>query len=82
VLKILYHYLIGSHTKNYWRDSTPVYETELYKDQPVQVVGYSRSDRPDIVLWNKSNKHNYLIDVSIPCDNNLHSKFCDKIAKY
>jgi len=79
VLKILYHYLIGSHTKDYWCDSTPVYETELFKlywDQPVQVVGYSQSDRPDIyiVSWNKSNKHAYLIDVSIPCDNNLHSK--------
>ena len=52
VLKILYHYLIGSHTKDYWRDLTPIYETELFKlywDQPVQVVGYSRSDRPDIV---------------------------------
>jgi len=34
------------------------------------------------VLRNKSNKHAYLIDVSIPCDNNLHSIFCDKIAKY
>jgi len=34
------------------------------------------------VLQNKSNKHAYLIDVSIPCDNNLHSNFCDKIAKY
>jgi len=67
VLKILYHYLIGSHTKDYWPDPTPVYETELFKlywDQPVQVVGYSQSDRPDIVLWNKSNKHAYLIDVS------------------
>jgi len=44
VLKILYHYLIGSHTKNYWCDPTPIYETELFKlywDQPVQVVGYS-----------------------------------------
>jgi len=47
-----------------------------------KVVGYSRSNRPDIVLWNKSNKHAYLIDVSIPCDNNLHSEFCDKITKY
>jgi len=37
VLKILYHYLIGSHTKNYWRDLTPIYELfKLYWDQPVQ----------------------------------------------
>jgi len=55
---------------------------KLYWDQPVQVVGYSRSDCPDTVLWNKSNKYAYLIDVIISCDNNLHSKFCDKIAKY
>ena len=46
------------------------------------MVGYSRSDRPHIVLWNKCNKHVYLVDVSIPCDNSLHSEFCDKIAKY
>ena len=66
VLKILYHYLIGSHTKDYWHDQTPVYETDLLKrDRPVQVVGYSQNDRPDIV-WNKSDKHAYLFDVSIP----------------
>ena len=76
-MKILYYYLIGSHTKDYWRDPTPVYETDLLKlywDQQVQVVGYSQSDCPDIVLWNKSDKNANFIDVSIPSDN-LHSKF-------
>ena len=38
---ILYHYLIGSLTKDYWHDPTPVYENELFKlywDQLVKVV--------------------------------------------
>ena len=78
MLKILYHYLVGSHTKDYWCDLSPVFETDLIKvywDQPVLVVGHCPSDRPDIVLWNKSDKCAYLIDVSIPSDSNLHSKF-------
>ena len=85
VLKVLYHYLVGSHTRDYWRDPEVVYENDsikLYWDQPVQVVGYCLSNRPDIVLWNKQDNSAYLIDVSIPSDSNLHSKFCEKIAKY
>ena len=85
VLKILYHYFIGSPTKDYWRDPAPVYENDsfkLYWDQPVQVVGFTQSNRPDIVLWSKNEKCTYLIDVSIPSDSNLHLKFCEKIAKY
>ena len=46
------------------------------------MVGYSQSDHPDVVLWNKNDKHAFLIYVSNPSDNNLHSKFCDKVAKY
>jgi len=68
MLKILYHYLVGSHTKDYWCDLSPVFETDLIKvywDQPVLVVGHCPSDRPDIVLWTKSDKCTYLIDVSI-----------------
>ena len=85
VLKVLYHYLVGSHTRDYWRDPEAVYENnsiKLYWDQPVQVVGYCLSNRPDIVLWNKQDNSAYLIDVSIPSDSNLHSKFCEKIAEY
>jgi len=82
VLKILYHYLI---VEDYWRDPAPIYETDSFKlhwDQPVQAVGFTQSNCPDIVLWNKNDECAYLIDVSIPSDSNFHLKFCEKIAKY
>ena len=87
VLKVLYHYLVGSHTRGYWRDTEAVYENnsiKLYWDQPVQVVSYCPSNRPDIdcTMENKRDNSANLIDVSIPRDSNLHSKFCEKIAKY
>ena len=85
VLKVLYHYLVGSHTRDYWHDPEAVYENnsiKFYWDQPVQVVGYCPSNRPDIVLWNKQDNSAYLIDVSNPSDSNFHSKYCEKIAKY
>ena len=85
VLEVLYHYLVGSHSRDFWRDPEAVYENDsikLYWDQAVQVVGNCLSNHPDNVLWNKQDNSAYLIDVSIPSDGNLHSKFCKKIAKY
>ena len=83
VLKVLYHYLVGSHTRDYWRDPKAVYENDsikLYWDQP---VGYCPSNHPDIVLWNNQDNCMCLPKYSKgPSDGNFHSKVCEKITKY
>ena len=57
VLKVLYHYLVGSHTIAIRRDPEAVYENDsikLYWDQPVQVVGYCRVTAQ--ILYYETNK--------------------------
>ena len=40
------------------------------------------ANRPDIVIWNKSERTAQLIDVAVPMDMNVVSKYAHKLIKY
>ncbi|XP_050514746.1 uncharacterized protein LOC126889989 [Diabrotica virgifera virgifera] len=55
---------------------------KLYWDRTVLTDQTVAHNRPDLVLVNKLTRQTTLIDVAIPNNNNLRSKFTEKIAKY
>ncbi|XP_050501336.1 uncharacterized protein LOC126881234 [Diabrotica virgifera virgifera] len=55
---------------------------KLYWDRTVLTDQTVPHNRPDLVLVNKLTRQTTLIDVAIPNNNNLRSKFTEKIAKY
>ena len=57
-------------------------KVELLWDIPITTARMIGANRPDIVIRDKSNKVTYKIDISCPCDTNVHSKEVEKISKY
>ena len=53
-----------------------VYDQVLFTDLEVG------ANRPDILIKDKAAKKTYLIDVSCPCDINIHKMEATKVAKY
>lgn len=55
---------------------------ELLWDIPITTARIIGANRPDIVIRDKGNKMTYIIDISCPCDTNVHAKEVEKISKY
>ena len=55
---------------------------ELIWDMPITTARAIEANRPDIVIRDKCNKKAYIIDISCPCDLNIHNKEVEKISKY
>ena len=55
---------------------------ELLWDIPITTARTIGANRPDIVIRDKCNKMTYIIDISCPCDTNVHTKEIEKISKY
>ena len=84
------HYQIckryGIQTEPKWHLHRPaeVYmdgKVELLWDIPITTARMIGANRPDITR-DKSNKVTYIIDISCPCDTDVHSKEVEKISKY
>ena len=77
----------GIQTEKKWHLHKPA---EDYIDNKVEVLWDMTlttdravgSNRPDIVIRDKTEKKVYIIDISCPSDVNVHSKENEKIAKY
>lgn len=54
----------------------------IYWDKSIITDLTIAHNRPDITLIDKDNKITYLIDVSIPSNNNIDTKYQEKINKY
>ena len=85
------HYQIcnqhGIQTEPKWHLHRPaeVYmdgKIELIWDMPITTARAIGANRPDIVVRDKINKKVYIIDISCPCDLNVHTKEMEKISKY
>lgn len=63
----------------------PVFENQtvkIYWDKAIITDLTVAHNRPDITIIDKNKKTALLIDVSIPNNNNIESKFAEKIRKY
>jgi hypothetical protein len=79
------HKLINTHPK--WYQYTPPAVTEndkykLYWNRDIITDRTNLHNRPDITLIDKTQKHTYLIEISVPNSTNLHKKHMEKIDKY
>ena len=57
-------------------------KVDILYDQVLQTDLEVGANRPDIVIKDKLAKKTYLIDVSCPCDLNIHKAEATKVAKY
>ena len=57
-------------------------DVDILYDQVVQTDLEVGANRPDLVIKDKHAKKTYLVDVSCPCDLNIHKTEATKIAKY
>src|SRR6266478_1072944 len=83
-LGLKYH-LITDSTEYYKYEPRSVIENEGYKlywDRQVITDKTILSNRPDIILIDKTKKIAFLIDVAHPLDTNLNQTFQNKIIKY
>ncbi|KAL1448298.1 hypothetical protein WDU94_008925 [Cyamophila willieti] len=55
---------------------------KIYWNQPIITDTHIPHNKPDILVINKKNKEAYMIDVSIPLDENLHKAYMEKKKKY
>ena len=55
---------------------------DILYDQVVHTDLEVGANRPDLVIKDKHAKKTYLVDVSCPCDLNIHKTEATKIAKY
>jgi hypothetical protein len=77
--------LIDNETPYYRYQPLPVLENnaaKLYWDRPILTDRTIPANRPDIVLIDRSKCVTYIIDVTIPHDENLEKANRDKILKY
>ena len=51
-------------------------------DQVIQTDLEVGANRPDLVIKDKKAKKTYLVDITCPCDLNIHKAEATKIAKY
>lgn len=57
-------------------------EVKLYWDLPIITDRTVQNNRPDIVVWHKRKKSVFLIDITIPLDDNIAKAYRGKICKY
>ena len=55
---------------------------KIYWDNPILTDKTIVANRPDIVLIDKTNKKTFILDIAIPSDHNIHSKYTEKLEKY
>jgi hypothetical protein len=55
---------------------------KLYWDRSLITDKTIHNNRPDITLIDKVRKTVYFIDIAIPNNHNLHTKYAEKLAKY
>jgi hypothetical protein len=77
---------IAAITEPYYRYTPqPVLEStthKIYYDNPILTDKTIAANRPDITLIDKIHKTTYIIDIAIPSDHNIHTKYTEKIEKY
>lgn len=79
------HSLLNKHTPYYIYTPSDILENadyKLYWDKTLQSDKPLSCNRPDITFTDKKEKHTYLIDISIPNDQNVPAKYSEKIQKY
>ena len=79
------HYKIKTDEKWYKHHPEAVTEGDnvvILWDFPVHTDRTIKANKPDIVVKDLTNKVCLLIDMSIPCDNNISAKEFDKLSKY
>ena len=55
---------------------------DILYDQVIQTDLEVGANRPDLVIKDKNAKKTYLVDITCPCDLNIHKAEATKIAKY
>ena len=55
---------------------------EIWWDMHVTTVPQVKNNKPDIVIWNKTEKKCHIVDVCIPLDENVHAQEKTKIDTY
>ena len=78
---------ITCHTEKNWYLHEPKEvivdnKVEILYDQVLQTDLEVGANRPDLVIKDKYAKKTYVVDVSCPCDLNIHKAEATKIAKY
>ena len=93
VAKIIHQAITQKYFFNNSENDTPYYkyqpeniiENEIYKiywDRTIFTDKTIPHNRPDITIKNKTEKTTYLIEISVPSDNNITQKYNEKITKY
>ena len=60
-----------SESKREPQTVTRITKTEIWWDKKVMTQKKIKHDRPDIIIWDKGNKHCKIVNVSIPFDTNV-----------
>ena len=55
---------------------------EIWLDKYIETVPKVQHNKPDIVIWNRSEKICYIVYVCIPLDKNIHAQEKRKIDTY
>ena len=79
------HYNIKTEANWYEHHPKPVTEGDrvtILWDFPINTDRTIKANRPDIVIKDHKNEFCYLIDMSVPSDNNVAAKTFEKVSKY
>ena len=60
-----------SESKHEPQTVTRIENTEIWWDEKVMTQKKIKHDRPDIIIWDKENKHCKIVDVSVPLNTNV-----------
>ncbi|XP_044760844.1 uncharacterized protein LOC123318291 [Coccinella septempunctata] len=77
--------LLKVKKKNHLYSPEGVLENESYKlywDTTIVTERPVANNRPDIVLFKKESKICYIIDITVPSDDNISRAYTEKISKY
>ena len=48
----------------------------------IQTTPKAEENKPDIVVWNKTEKKCTIVEITVPLDTNLHKAYKEKETKY
>ena len=76
--KVLYNALIQQEMPdhNYVLPSNDVWQSknvEIWWDTTVKTAPPVKHNKPDLIVWKKTNKHCFVIDVCVPLDQNIQT---------
>lgn len=84
--KLMLKYNLITHESAYYTYQPNAVEEnqicKIYWDKTIVTDATIINNRPDIVLILKEQKVTYLLDISVPADNNILTKYNEKITKY